>query len=78
MFLFPDIWAHSIKKLEIWDIIINIKTIFGTKTAFFGLLGATIMQQNGDFDLCDRFKILDVLLKFFKISAKEMTKMVNH
>ena len=35
------------------------------------------MQQNGDFVLCDTFEILDVLLKFTKISTKEMTKIAD-
>ena len=53
----------------------NILQIFGTKPAFFGWVGATTIQQNGDFVLCDTFEILYVLLKFTKISTKETTKM---
>ena len=36
------------------------------------------MQQNGDFVLCDRFKIFDILLKFTQTFTKEMTKVVNN
>ena len=58
IFLLADIFADSIEKFEIWDISINIYQIFGTKTVFFLL----IMGHNYD--------ILDVLLKFTKISTK--------
>ena len=48
------------------------------ETCFFGWLGASTMQQNDELVLCDTFEILDILLKFIKISTQQMTKMADN
>ena len=70
IFLLADIFADSIEKFEIWDISINIYQIFGTKTVFFLLIMGHNYAPKYWFVLYDTFDILDVLLKFTKISTK--------
>ena len=77
IFFFLLIYGNTALKL-IYEICYKYLLNIWNQTCFSGWLGATTMQQKGDFVLYDTFETLVVFLKFTKIFTKEMTKMADN